>query len=128
VFRTGAAGPATGLATVYRTTNNKLTTIANPLHPEDVVVIFLTGLGATSPFVPEGEPAPFDPLAFALNEPAVTLGGVGLPIQYAGMVPAEVGVYQINAYIPYWVAEGTDVPLTIQQGSHSTTILVRVVR
>jgi len=128
VFRTGAAGPATGLATIYRTTNNKLTTIANPIHPEDVIVIFLTGLGATSPFVSAGEPAPFDPLAFALNEPSVTLGNVALPIQYAGMVPGEAGVYQINAHIPYWVPEGTDIPLTIQQGGHSTTILVRVVR
>jgi len=128
VFHTGTAGPLTGLATIVRFTNNKLATISNPIHPEEYIVIYLTGLGATSPSVPEGEPAPFGPLAYVLSEPVVTLGDVDLPILYAGMTPGQVGVYQINAYIPYWAPEGADIALTIQQGSHSTTIPVRVVR
>ncbi len=127
VFRDGQAGPQTGLATVVRAKNNQLATLANPLHPEEVVIIYLTGLGETSPRVTAGHPAPAEPLATVIAQPEVTLGGVGLPIEFAGLVPGQVGVYQINARIPFWVPTGMSVPLTITQAGHSTTISVRVV-
>lgn len=128
VFRTGTAGPLTGLATVLRHKNNQLVTLSNPIHPEESISIFLTGLGATSPQVEAGSPAPADPPARTLAEPRLTLGDVGLPVTFSGLVPGEVGVYQINATIPYWVPTGMNVPLTISLGGHSTTLGVRVVR
>lgn len=127
VFRDGQAGPMMGLATVVRAKNNQLATLANPLHPEEMVIIFLTGLAETSPRVQAGHPAPAEPLAMVIAQPEVTLGGVGLPIEFAGLVPGEVGVYQINARIPFWVPTGMTVPLTITQAGHSTTVSVRVV-
>jgi uncharacterized protein (TIGR03437 family) len=57
----------------------------------------------------------------------LTLGGASLEVQYAGLVPGEVGVYQINAYVPFGVPQGNSVPLVINQGGSSTTLNVRVV-
>jgi len=59
--------------------------------------------------------------------PTVTLGGHGLEVQFAGMVPGEVGVYQINAYVSDGVPKGVSIPLVINQGAASTTLNVRVV-
>jgi uncharacterized protein (TIGR03437 family) len=111
-----------------RATNWELVTLSNPIHPEDWIVIYATGLGLTAPGVESGYPGPSDPLAEALIPPEVSLGGVPLPVAYAGLVPGQVGVYQINAQVPYWVPLGMEVPLKITQGGSSTTLTVRVVK
>jgi len=128
VFRTGTAGEERGLATVIRAKNNQLVTLSNPIHPEDVIVIYLTGLGATTPEVPDGYPGPATPLAWAVAKPVVKLGGVELPVLFAGMTPGQVGVYQINAQVPYWVPLGMDVPLEIEAAGQGTALAVRVVK
>ena len=128
VFRSGTAGPETGLATVIRATNNGLVTPSNPVHPDDTIIIYATGLGRTAPPVEAGAAGPSDPLAAAVVQPEVTLGGVSLPVFYAGLAPGQVGVYQINAAVPSWVPLGMEVPLTISQGGYSTSLSVRVVK
>jgi len=60
-------------------------------------------------------------------QPDVALGSLSLPLYYAGLAPGEVGVYQINALVPGWAPTGMQVPLTITQGSVSTTLTVRVI-
>ncbi len=127
IFRSGTAGPMTGLATVVRADNNELVTPTNPIHPNDSIVIYATGLGRTEPAVDAGLQAPADPLASAIIAPQVTLGGVALNISYAGLVPGGVGVYQINAAIPFKVPQGMSIPLVISQGGSATTLEVRVV-
>ena len=101
-----------------------------PIHPKDNewIVIYLTGMGLTLPGVDSGAAGPSDPLAQAIVTPTVTLGGAELAIGYAGLVPGEVGVYQINALVPFrGVPSGMQVPLTITQRSSATTVTVRVV-
>ncbi|MBZ5620443.1 MAG: hypothetical protein LAQ69_17215 [Acidobacteriia bacterium] len=128
IFRSGTAGPETGLATVIRTDDNQLVTPTNPIHPTDSIVIYATGLGRTEPAVDDGLPAPSDPLGWAIIVPDVTLGGVPLNVSYAGLVPGEVGVYQINATVPLKVPQGLSIPLVVNQGGSSTTLNVRVVK
>jgi uncharacterized protein (TIGR03437 family) len=127
VFRNGVAGQDTGLPAVVRATNNQLVTLANPVHRGDALVIYLTGMGRTSPTVEAGLPAPADPPVAVVVEPRVTLSDVGLPISFAGLSPGQVGVYQINVRVPDWVPTGLAQLLTITQGSGSTTLEVRVV-
>ncbi len=69
IFRSGTAGPQTGLATVVRADNNELVTPTNPLHANDSIVIYATGLGRTDPPVEAGLPAPADPLPTAIIAP-----------------------------------------------------------
>jgi uncharacterized protein (TIGR03437 family) len=127
IFMSAAAGPQTGLATIVRMNNNQLVTATNPINPKDTIVIFLTGMGQTTPPILAGSAAPQSPLAVANVAPIVTLGGVALTVSYAGLSPDEVGVYQINATVPAGIPPGLSIPLTINQGGGATTLNVRVV-
>jgi len=102
-------------------------TDSDPIHRNDVLVIFLTGLGVTSPAVPTGMPSPLNPLAIALTKPSVTIGGMQLPLSYYGLAPGEVGVYQINVKVPANVPTGLSMPLAISQGNYTSSTPVRVV-
>jgi uncharacterized protein (TIGR03437 family) len=127
IFRESVPQQENTVATVYRASNLSRVTFSNPIHPEDIIHIVLIGLGRTSPAVEAGEAAPSDPLAQALLKPEVKIAGADLEIHFAGLVPNEVGVYQITAKIPFWVPIGRDLPLTIRQGTQATTLNVRVV-
>ena len=63
IFRSGVAGPTTGLATITRADNGELVTPTNPVHPGDTIVICATGLGRTSPAVDSGHALAFRPSA-----------------------------------------------------------------
>jgi uncharacterized protein (TIGR03437 family) len=129
VFRSGTAGPETGLATIVRAENSQLVTPTNPIHPGDTITIFATGLGRTTPAIDAGMPGPANPLPTALITPTVTLGGSQLNVTFAGLAPGQIGVYQINAAVPAWgVPEGMPIPLVISGGGVTTRIDVRVVK
>jgi uncharacterized protein (TIGR03437 family) len=103
-------------------------TVSNPVHPNDLLTIYLTGMGDILPSVPDGAPAPSEPLSTPLLPATVTLGGVSLPVGFAGLTPGLVGVYQINVSVPSrGLPLGFDIPLNITQGGLTTTIPVRVV-
>jgi uncharacterized protein (TIGR03437 family) len=129
VFHSGTAGPENNLATVVRNDDNQLVTSSHPVHRKSntALVIYLTGLGPTTPAVANGLPAPTNPLAVSLVQPTVTLGGQKLPLLFSGLAPGLVGVDQINVAVPFSVPDGMSVPLVITQGSVSTTIPLRVV-
>jgi uncharacterized protein (TIGR03437 family) len=128
IFRSGTAGPMTEIPTVVRETNGGLVTVSNPIHPSDRITIYLTGLGRTSPEVATGAAAPSNPLATTIVPVTVSLGGVELFVEYAGLTPGTVGVYQINASVPFkGIPTGFEIPLVISQGGASTALPVRVV-
>jgi uncharacterized protein (TIGR03437 family) len=133
VFRASMAVPGTDtpmiIPTVVRNDDGELVTDSHPVHRKSntALVIYLTGLGQTNPAVPTGMPAPTSPLATALTQPTVTLGGVQLPTLYFGLAPGLVGVNQINVEVPGNVPAGLSEPLVIRQGTSSTTLSVRVV-
>jgi uncharacterized protein (TIGR03437 family) len=127
IFRTGQAGDETGLATVIRQKNDDFVNFTNPIHPDDVLSIYLTGLSQTSPAAPFGDAAPLDPLAVTTTVPTVTLGNSALSVLFSGLVPGEVGVYIINVSVPHGVPGAVQTPLTVKQGGFSTTLQVRVV-
>lgn len=125
----GGAGPDTSIPTVVRNDDNELVTPSHPIHRKSntALVIYLTGLGPTSPAVGTGQPGPTNPLAVTLTQPTVTLGGVDLPVIFSGLAPGLVGVDQINVSVPFDVPDGMSVPLVITQGTVSTSIPERVV-
>ena len=102
-------------------------TSSNPVHRGDVLTIYATGLGRTSPAVETGMTAPSEPLASALIPPVVTLGGVPMQVEFAGLTPGEIGVYQINVRISDRAPLGLGVPLSVSQGAGGTATSVRVV-
>ncbi len=128
VFRSGTAGPQTAIPTVYRNADNKLVTLSNPIHSNDKLTIYATGLGTVSPHVADGAAGPGKPLAVANTQPTVTLGGTPLNVEYAGLAPGTVGVDAIVAVVPGKIATGMSIPLVVTQGSGTTTLHVRVVK
>jgi uncharacterized protein (TIGR03437 family) len=128
VFSAMLPGLDTPVATIFRNSNGQMVTGSNPVHTGDVLTIYATGLGQTSPAGQTGTPAPNHPLASALTAPVVTLGSATLQVLYAGLAPGEIGVYQINVQIPNSAPQGLSIPLKITQGSVSTSIPVRVIQ
>jgi uncharacterized protein (TIGR03437 family) len=125
----GTAGPEDNIPTVVLNSDNELVTPSHPINRSSgsALVIYLTGLGQTSPAVATGQPAPSSPLSLSLVQPTVTLGGVNLTVLYAGLAPGLVGVDQINVSVPSNVPTGMSVPLVITEGDVSTSIDERVV-
>ncbi len=129
-FQVNVQGWDVPMPSVARAINNLIVTPSNPVHLDDWLVIYVTGLGATTPGVGSGLPGPAAPdLAEAALKPQVTLGGVSLPVAFAGLVPGQVGIHQINVQVPFKdVPTGMEIPLTISQGTYTTTVYVRVVK
>lgn len=127
VFRASGSGLNAPVPTVVREKNNELVTASNPVHRNDSLTIYLTGLGPTNPPVASGQPAPSNPLAVTIQQPSVTLGGTPLPVSFSGLAPGLVGVYQINVRVPSSVPAGMSIPLMISQPGGSTSVPVRVV-
>jgi uncharacterized protein (TIGR03437 family) len=94
--------------------NGSLVSKAAPAAPGEAVVVYCTGLGATTPALVTGVlPSDAFPLA-AL--PQVTIGGAAATVSFAGVVAGAAGVYQINVQVPAGAANG-DLPLIVQVGT-----------
>jgi uncharacterized protein (TIGR03437 family) len=126
IFRNGTAGREGGLPAVFRQLNGEILNFTNPIHPNEGLTIYLTGLGRTSPDAPLGNLAPANPYALVTLTPDVTVGDVKLRIDFAGLVPGLIGVYQIDATVPGSAKDATQVLLTVKQGTNSTSVPIRV--
>jgi len=127
IFRSMVAGFDAGVPTIVRARNQELVTLSNPIHREDTITIYLTGLGNTTPAMEAGVAAGSAPTPVAVVTPSVWLGGQALTVQFAGLAPGQVGVYQINAFVPRSVTLGMELPLVVAQGGQSTQVSVRVI-
>jgi uncharacterized protein (TIGR03437 family) len=119
----GAAHPgifiASGTQGAILNVANQVVNSSNPATAGDVIVIFCTGLGATNPANVTGQPATSGK---AVLQPAVTIGGVSAGVQYAGVSPGFVGLYQVNVAVPSGVATGGPVPVVITQNGIASNV------
>lgn len=99
---------------------------ANPVRRGEVLQIFATGQGAAAPAVADGAAAPVSPPTIALT-PAVAVAGRLAQVQFSGLAPNLVGVWQINIAIPAETPVGDNIPVVAAAGliSNSLTISVR---
>ena len=104
-------------------------TAANPAQAGDVISLYATEEGQTTPVGVDGKFA-----AVSLRRPVlpvtVTIGGENAEISYAGGAPGAVtGLMQINARIPSGIPTGAVVPVALRVGNASgqagVTIAVR---
>jgi uncharacterized protein (TIGR03437 family) len=80
-----------------------LLTADSPARAGDTVVIYLTGLGRTSPNPAPGEIPHYAGQMVRLSDLKVWLGASALDpiwIKYAGLTPGSAGLYQINLVLP----------------------------
>ena len=113
---------------------NRLAMPATPGIPSEparigrFISIYCTGLGATDPTVPSGQPATSEPLAVVKTAVTVLIGEQPAAVNFAGLAPGFVGVYQVNAEVPPGITAGDAIPVVLIQGgvqSNTATIAVQ---
>jgi uncharacterized protein (TIGR03437 family) len=103
------------------------------------IKIFGTGQGPVSPAVPDGETAPADASTVAVptadgptclsRQPSVcvAIGSTFGEVQFSGLAPQMVGVWQLTVKIPANATTGTAVPLrAVINGSPSNIVNVAI--
>ena len=86
---------------------------SRPAKAGDFISIYATGLGPVSPSLPSGQPTPLDSSILLTPEADVLINGLATDVQFAGMAPGYVGVYQVNAKIPPKTAPSNAVSVQI---------------
>jgi uncharacterized protein (TIGR03437 family) len=104
LFASNGSGTGPAAAQV----NNAPISAANPLNTGQTVVLYATGLGTTTPVVPDGAAAPSNPPATADDTDAAYVGGQQENISFDGLTPGLAALYQVNADIQTGTPLGTD--------------------
>jgi len=95
-----AANVAPGQAAAFHANSAIPADQAHPATAGEVLEIYGTGLGSTSPVVAAGAAAPSSPPARTLVIPQVLIGNVSAQVLFSGLTPGLAGVYQMNAVVP----------------------------
>ncbi len=113
-----AGGTGTGQAVSVNAVDGTVNSPTNPVPRGQFLTLYATGQGPVVGPPPDGEPAT-GPVPTAVN-PQVLLGGAYLPsssIQYSGLAPYLVGVWQINIQVPTTAQTGNYVPIQVLMNS-----------
>jgi uncharacterized protein (TIGR03437 family) len=87
---------------------------SRPAVPGEYITIFANGLGEVIDGVAAGTPAPEDRLVMLKNKIKLVLGGIEIDPAFAGLAPGTVGLFQVNAQLPYYVPVGPGVSLYLK--------------
>jgi uncharacterized protein (TIGR03437 family) len=96
-----------------------LVTAGSPLRRSEYAYVFASGLGAVASAPKTGDAAPSTPPAATVASVHVTIGGVDCGVQYSGLAPGLVGVYQVNFQVTPGVPSGS-VDLVVSTGGASS--------
>jgi uncharacterized protein (TIGR03437 family) len=75
-------------------------TSSNAAKRGDAIVLWANGLGPVDTPQSSGDPASSTALVGTLATPAVTIGGSAASVQFSGLAPGFVGLYQVNVLVP----------------------------
>ena len=102
-----------------------LTTI--PAKPGDVLILWGTGFGPTSPPAPAGIDTPGNVTYSTTSTPTVTINNVQATVYGAALTPSFAGLYQVAIQVPTTIADG-DWPIVATVGgvSSPTGVLLTV--
>jgi uncharacterized protein (TIGR03437 family) len=89
------------------------TTVA--AKPGDVVILWGTGFGPTTPAAPVGVQVPSGTLYNTATPVTVTVGGTPATVYGAALAPGFAGLYQVAIQIPTGAADG-DLPIVASVG------------
>jgi uncharacterized protein (TIGR03437 family) len=115
-FTTGGTG--TGQVAAINQIDGSVNSATNPVVRGDYIELFGTGQGIVANAPPDGQAAT-GPVPTAVD-PQILLGGAYVPsanIQYSGLAPTLVGVWQINFQVPTTVTAGNSVPIVVIMNS-----------
>jgi uncharacterized protein (TIGR03437 family) len=123
IFTAAADGKGAGAITHV---NGSAVTPQNPAQRGELVILYATGLGQVAPAVPTGAlPAG---VSSTVSPVTLTIGGIGVVPDFAGLAGCCVGLNQVNVRVPGGVSPGNAVPVVLSiggQSSNPTTIAVQ---
>ncbi len=95
-----------------------------PAKPGEFITIFCTGLGQVTPLLPTGLPATNNT---TVNAPSVIIDGAAAAVQFSGMAPGFVGLYQVNVQVPAGARSANDLPVVLTiSGMQSNIVTIAV--
>jgi uncharacterized protein (TIGR03437 family) len=120
--QTSGTGPAVALHPDYSANS-----AANPAGRGTVILLYGTGLGPTTPAGITGKAAPHaDPLAVTVGQymPTITIGGVSAHVEFSGLAPWFVGLWQVNVTVPADAPTGEQPLVLTTGGSRANPVTV----
>jgi uncharacterized protein (TIGR03437 family) len=135
-----AAQNGTGQAAALNQ-DNTVNTTSNPVGKGTVIQLYGTGQGQVSPSVQDGTAAPFPPgLANTVavptsdqttclkNQPSmcVTFGTLFGDVQYSGLAPGYIGLWQVNVKVPAAAPTGAVQVRILVNGTASNIVTIAV--
>ena len=120
--QTSGTGPAVALHPDYSANS-----AANPASRGTVILLYGTGLGPTSPAGITGKAAPHaEPLAITVSQywPTITIGGVSASVEFSGLAPWFVGLWQVNVTVPANAPTGEQPLVLTTGGSRANPVTV----
>jgi uncharacterized protein (TIGR03437 family) len=80
--------------------NGAVNSASQPASGGSVIAAYVTGLGAVSPAIGDGQEAPDSPLSRVTNQVTAMIGSIPAQVQFAGLAPGFAGLYQVNILVP----------------------------
>lgn len=104
IFTLNSSGTGDG---AFLHANYQAVSATNPAQGGETILIYATGLGATTPAVATGAGAPTTVTVNTTVKPTVTIGGQPAAVSFSGLAPGFVGLYQINVQVPTGLPAGS---------------------
>ena len=110
---------------VVQNPNLTVNSSSAPAHVGETVVGYFTGGGPVTPAAPlaSGKASPNGLSPVTGTPVSVTVGGVAATVNYIGLTPTEVGLYQVNFVIPQVAVGDRTVVITIGAFASAGTII-----
>jgi len=99
----GNAAVATHVDYFYAVKNGTFQTPTVPAKPGEVIILWGTGFGPTTPAAPSGEVVSG---SYVVDGVAVTVGGIAAQVDGVALSPGMAGLYQIAVQVPGSLADG----------------------
>ena len=131
LFTTTAGAPGIaafangGLIAQHVDATFSLVTDVSPAKPGEIIVLYLAGLGSTVNQPATGSGAPLPPTA-PLAAVTMTIGGKATPLEFVGLTPGSVGLYQIAVKVPEDTPDGNQTLVVSQAGAASNVTILPV--
>jgi len=104
----------------------RVITSANRARRGRIAQLYANGLGPVDNTPPSGEATPAAPLARTLERPEVSVGGRPAAVQFSGLSPGSVALYQVHIVVPQELSPGLYEVVMTQGGVRSKAALLYV--
>jgi uncharacterized protein (TIGR03437 family) len=102
--------------------DNSLVTTDHPAKPGDILTLYGVGFGPVTPEPATGAPAGSAPLSVISPPPSFSINGHNAIVQFAGLSPGYVGLYQLNVVVPDGLGTG-DLPAVLSVNAQLSSII-----